>query len=381
MRLWSFVCLLLVAFVWAQTAPPPASAPSAGAQSAPPTPATAPNVSAPEPPKVNPDDPVITIKGFCKDSSLQGDACKTVITKAEFDKLADTLQPGMAPAMRRQLATRYSQVLTMSSEAEKRSLDKTPHFEESMHFARMQILAQELSKNLQTEAGNISDQDVQDYYQKNAQNYEQATLIKIFVPHSKREAPPETPATTTSKAGSSGVASKSTAKAGSSAAAAKKLSPEEEEKAGEEAMKREALLVRDRLIKGEDPDKLQKDAFVAAGLPGNPPPTKMDKVRRPTLPADQQAVMELKPGDVSDVISDASGNFVYKLVSKEPMPVDSVKGEIHNLLASQRYREAMQHYQGGTELNEAYFGPGRGPGMPMPPRAKPSAPAKDNDPD
>ncbi len=92
--------------------------------------------------------------------------------------------------MRHQLAMAYARMLTMSSAAEKRGLDKTPHFDEAMRFARMQILAQELSKNLQSEANNVSDQDIQDYYQKNAANFEQATLIRIFVPHTKRIEPP-----------------------------------------------------------------------------------------------------------------------------------------------------------------------------------------------
>jgi len=368
MRLQLLMCLALVAMVCAQTPQPPSPPTPASAAPSPAPQANAPEAPAPEPPKVNPDDPVITIKGFCADSTLQGDACKTVITKAQFEKLADTIQPGMAAPMRRQFATRYSQVLTMSSEGEKRGLDKTPHFEESLRLARMQILAQELTKSLQADANNISDQDVQDYYQKNAANYEQATFVKIFVPHTKRMVPP---AKTAAKAGSSTAAA--------SKPAAKKVSPEEQEKAGVEAMKKEATLLRERLVKGEDPDKLEKAAFVAAGLPGNPPPTKMEKVRRTSLPASQQSVMDLKVDEVSEVISDASGNYIYKLVSKETLAVDAVKTEIHNQLSAQRYRESMQRFQSGADLNDAYFGPARGPGMPMPPRGNPGAPAKDND--
>jgi hypothetical protein len=357
--------------VGAQTPQPPTPASPAGAAPSAAPQASAPEAPAPEPPKVNDDDPVITIKGFCADSTLQGDACKTVITKAQFEKLADTIQPGMAAPMRRQFATRYSQVVTMSSEGEKRGLDKSPHFQESLRLARMQILAQELTKSLQADSNNVSDQDIQDYYQKNAANYEQATFVKIFVPHTKRVVPPATPAKTAAKGGSSTAASKP---------AAKQLSSEEQEKAGVEAMKKEATLLRERLVKGEDPDKLEKVAFTAAGLPGNPPPTKMEKVRRTSLPASQQSVMDLKADEVSEVISDASGNYIYKLVSKETLPVDAVKTEIHNQLSAQRYRESMQRYQGGAEFNDAYFGPARGPGMPMPPRGNPAGP-KDKDKD
>lgn len=366
------VCLMLVAFVSGQTAPPAQPAPAAptGAQSTPDA-GKAPD-AAPAPPTVNPDDAVITIKGFCTDSSLTGDACKTVITKAQFEKLADTLQPNMSPAMRRQLATAYARMLTMSTAAEKRDLDKTPHFQEATHFARMQILSQELGKALQADSNNVSDQDIQDYYQKNAANFEQATFIRIFVPHTKRVETPVPPV----KKGAAASASKSDdddddAKPAAKTAAkpgAKKLTPEEQQKAGEEAMKKEAARLRAQLVAGGDPEKLQKAAFAAGGLPGTPPTPKMDKVRRTSLPPAHQSVMELKVDEVSEVISDPSGNYIYKMISKEVMPIDAAKTEIRNTISAQRYREGMQKFQNNADLNDAYFGPMRGPGMPMQPR-------------
>jgi hypothetical protein len=378
-----FVCLLLVSFVSGQAAQPTPAAPATpnGAPTAPTEPGKAPESKAPEI-KVGPDDPVLTIKGYCADATLTGDACKTVLTRAQFEKLAEALQPGMSPAMRRQLATAYARMLTMSSAAEKRGLDKSAHFDEAIRFARMQILSQELSKTLQAEANNPSDQDIQDFYQKNAGNFEQATFIRIFVPHSKRiETPPPTPKTAASKAGASPEASKEGATAPK--AAAKTLSPEEQQKAGEEAMKKEATVLHGRLVKGEDPDKLEKEAFTAGGLPGTPPPTKMEKVRRTSLPGAHQSVMGLKAGEVSEVISDASGNYIYKLVSKETVALDTAKTEIRNQISAQRYREAMQGFQNNADLNDAYFGAAR-PGMPVMPRGH-KAPAqsrdKDDDPD
>src|ERR1700691_4208977 len=236
------VCFLLVAFVSGQTAPPAQPAPAAptGAQAAPD--ASKPPDAQPAPPTVNPNDPVITIKGFCSDASLTGDACKTVITKAQFEKLADSLQPNMSPAMRRQLATAYARMLTMSTAAEKRELDKTPHFEEATHFARMQILSQELGKALQADSNNVSDQDIQDYYEKNKANFEQATFIRIFVPHTKRI---ETPAPPVKKAAASSESASKTASPDASkiTTAAKpanqKLTPEEQQMLGEEPRKKE----------------------------------------------------------------------------------------------------------------------------------------------
>jgi len=446
MRFQFLVCLLFVALVSGQTAPPaPAPAASApqttsaapnAAQNPAPTPGAASGAApakAPEapppPPEVKPDDPVITIKNFCPNTTLEGDACKTVVTKAQFEKLAEALQPGMPTSVRRQLATAYVRLLTMSTAAEKRGIDKQPAFEQALNFARMTVLSQQLSRTLQAEAGNVSDQDIQDYYQKNLPNYEQATFVRIFVPHTKRvqtpapikaasspkapsaaakkpaSAPPirkakdpsdpspaqtatsepkkaapgkgaKTAASTAKKAGSGEKTEKTASTKPKAPAKAKTLSPEEQEQAGVEAMKKEADLLRERLIKGEDPEKLEKAAWTAAGLPGNPSSSKMEKVRRNNLPAGHQMVMDLKEGEVSEVISDNTGNYIYKLVHKETLPLDNVKNEIKNQLSSQRFRDQMQNFQKPPDLNDAYFGPSRPPGMPMPPRGPQPPPGK-----
>src|SRR3984893_16456520 len=119
MRFQSLVCLLLAGLAYGQAAPsatPPAATPPAATAKAPEM-------------KVGPDDAVTTLKGFCADATQQGDASKTVISRAQFERLAESLQPGMSPAIRRQLATAYSRILRMSTVAEKRGLDKQPKFE------------------------------------------------------------------------------------------------------------------------------------------------------------------------------------------------------------------------------------------------------------
>jgi len=355
MRFQYLVYLLLAGLAYGQAAPsatPPAATPSAATDKAPEI-------------KVGPDDAVITLKGFCADATQQGDACKTVISRAQFEKLAESLQPGMSPAIRRQLATAYSRILRMSTVAEKRGLDKQPKFEEKMNYARMQVLSGELSSALQEEAGKVTDGDIDDYYKKNEASYEQATFARIFVPRAKQIVNP----VVRPKAGTN-VGAKASATASTN-----KLPTEAQKKASEEAMTKLAAGLRARAAKGEDPDTLQKEAYVAAGLPGNAPSTKMEKVRRTTLPANHQAVMDLKPGEVSEVISDPnSGHYIYKLVSKETLSVDTVKPEIRSTISSQRYRDSMQNFQGNVDLNDAYFGPTRNPAMPPLPRgAKPPA--------
>jgi bifunctional DNA-binding transcriptional regulator/antitoxin component of YhaV-PrlF toxin-antitoxin module len=367
MRFQCLVCLLLAGLAYGQAAQPStpnaAAPPAAGAkadQSAPAAADKAPEI------KVGPDDTVLTLKGFCADATQQGDACKTAITRAQFEKLAESLQPGMSPAIRRQLATAYTRMLRMSTTAEKRGLDKGPKFDEMLYFARMQILSQELSRALQEDAGKVTDGDIDDYYKKNEASYEQATFARIFVPRAKQIVNPVVKPKAGAKAGAKATATIST----------NQPPTEAQKKAAEEVMTKLAAGLRARAAKGEDPDKLQKEAYAAAGLPGNAPSTKMEKVRRTTLPANHQAVMDLKPGDVSEVISDPnSGHYIYKLVSKETLSLDDkVKTEIRSTISSQRYRDSMQGFQGNVELNDAYFGPTRNPAMPPLPRgAKPPA--------
>jgi bifunctional DNA-binding transcriptional regulator/antitoxin component of YhaV-PrlF toxin-antitoxin module len=375
MRFSCLVCLLLAGLAYGQTAQPatPAAAGAKAEQSVSAVPDKAPEI------KVGPDDPVITLKGFCTDSSLQGDACKTVITRAQFEKLAEALQPKMSPAIRRRAASVYSQMLRMSTAAEKRGLDKGPSFEAKMNFARMQILSQELSRTLQEDSGKVSDADIEDYYKKNETSYEQASLARIFIPRTKQPASPAVKSA--AKATEKDDDAEEEKKAGE--AETKKAEADAQRKAGEAAMTKVADDLRARAVKGEDPETLQKEAFVAAGLPGNPQTTKMEKVRRSTLPANHRAVMDLKPGEVSEVISDPNGgHYIYKLISKETLSLETVKPEIRNLISSQRYRDSMQGFQGNVDLNEAYFGPSTArPAMPPRPMgAKPSdQPAEDPD--
>ncbi len=360
------VCLLLAGLAYGQAvqpATPPITKAERSAAAAPVAPDKATEV------KVGPDDTVITIKSFCADATQQGDACKTTITRAQFEKLFETVQPGASPAMRRQLATQYSSMLRMSSAAEKRALDKGPKFDEWMYYARIEILSKELRDALQEDAGKVTDGDIEDSYKKNEAAYEQASFARIFVPRAKQIVNPA-------------PAPKAGAKPAPPAAPAPPT--EEQKKAAEEAMKKVAADIHARAVNGEDPDKLQKEVFVAAGLPNNPTNTRMEKVRRSTLPANHQAIMDLKPGDVSEVISDPnSAYYIYKMVSKETLTLETVKSEIKSQISSQRYRDSMQGFQGNVELNDAYFGATRSPGMPPPARGPrpPGQPAADPDKD
>jgi len=356
------VCLLLASVAWGQAAKPSSAPPQSTKPSSTATQSKAPEAAktdpdatanAPDPAKVPADAAVITLPGVCSGPTTDKASCKTVVTKAEFEKLMNALAPSIPPAARRQLATRYATGLAMAAEAEKMGLDKGPNFEELMKISRVQVLAQELQKSVQDKASQISDKDIEDYYNNDKQAFEEASVNRLFIPRARQLEP---------------------AKEGSSEADAQKRQEE-----GQAAMKTEAEALQKRAAAGEDFDKLQKAAFEFAGMKASAPQTTMPKVRRNTLPATHASVFDLKTGDVSPLINDASGYFVYKMGTKTTMPLSDVKDEIKNTLRTQRIQDEMQKIQAEATptLNDDYFGPqpaagelgpGGMPGRPMTPK-------------
>src|ERR1700735_1153651 len=131
---------------------------------------------------------VITIDDFCADEARRDDACKTIISREQFERLIDALQPGLSPALRLKVAEAYARMMKMAAAAEKRGLDKTPAFGEEMHYARLQLLSHDLAHALREEANQVSDADLKSAYEKNRSSYQQATLVRILIPRTKRNA-------------------------------------------------------------------------------------------------------------------------------------------------------------------------------------------------
>jgi hypothetical protein len=269
---------------------------------------------------VGPDDPVITLDGFCADSTPRGGACRTVISRAQFDGLVDALQPGMPSPLRLKVANAYARNLRMSAAAQKRGLDKTPAFAEELRFARLQLLSQDLDRALRVDANQVTDADLGQYYAKNRSSYEQATVARIFVPHAKQDG---------------GAA---------------------------DTMALLAADLRSRARNGEDPDALQLEAYAQAGIVRPSADTKIEKVRRTSLPPAHETVLDLMPGEVSEVFSDPAGaHFIYVMIAKQTLTLDAVKDEIRTDIAAQRYRDSVKSFQGGAVFSDAYFNPSATP--------------------
>jgi len=355
---YGLVCLLLGALAWGQAAAPTAT-PAAQAPASPSNPAQAgapaPNPEQPDISKIAPDQAVITIVGVCDnppaDKSAASD-CKTVITRENLEKMINAVAPNMPPRARRQFATRYADALVKAQKAHELGLDQGADFDEHMMIARLSIMSQMLGQSLQKKAADISDQDIQDYYNKNAADFEEVNLQRIYIPRQQQPS----------------AAKKTTTAAGKTAASAPKDSS-----AGEAAMKAEAEKLLVRAKAGEDFDKLQAEAFVVAGIKTKSPTAKLGDVRRSGLSPTQVSCMDLKKGGVSSLLSDQSGYYICKAGEKETLPLDKVKDEIRGQLTSQRMQDSMKAVTASATITfeDAYFGPAPPPGprgmMPMPP--------------
>jgi hypothetical protein len=279
--------------------------------------------------------------------------------------------------LKRQLEQALPRFMAMSEAAKAKGLEKSPRFLETLKIAKMQILTTELQRTVQEEADKVPAADVAAYYAKNPEAYEQFSLDRLFIPRYKQaEAENKDDA-------------KEPEKLTEEQQKAKEAADKAKREEGEQELNKLADSLREKAAAGEDFAKLQKEAFEAAGTKVDNPTVNLPSVRRTGLPPTHAAVFDLKVGEVSAVISDNGGRYIYKVVSKEVLPLDDkVTAEIHNKLKAERLKEMMDKYTNSFQAipNEAYFGPpvpagpgGRPPGqlpphMPRPQMSAPSTP-------
>jgi hypothetical protein len=351
------LCVLLGALAWGQEAPEnePAQGTPAPGQSA--------ATKAPAPAEVAESAVVLTIKGVCSPAvkaaaktgaKTAGTAakkpteCKTEITRAQFEKIASALSPTMTPQLKRQLENVLPRFMAMSDAAKAKGLDKTPHFDEMMKIVRMQVLTQELQRSVQEQSEKISAEDIEKYYKEHPEAYQQYSLDRLFIPRFKQAEPEKM---------------EDTKDMTEDQKKAKEAADKAKQEQGEQEMNKLADSLRAEAASGADFAKLQKEAFEAAGQKVDNPTVNLPKVRRSGLPPAHAAVFDLKVNEVSQVISDNGGHYVYKVVSEQVLPLDQVKEEIHNKMKADRMKEMMDKYTNSFESipNVAYFGPPAGP--------------------
>jgi hypothetical protein len=232
-----------------------------------------------------------------RETGKDGKDCKTVVTKAEMDRMMDLLVPGSTPEQRRGFALNYIRMLAASGVAKEKLLDHDPavarELEARTEFTRMQVMAGSLYRRIETLSEDVKEAEIQSYY-----NQEAGTLIEAEVQR-----------LSLSKLGPRGT------------------------QLDLAALRTKAEEYHARAAKGEDLEQMQKE--IQAANPGTSvPSTKTATVRRNNLSPEEAVVFNLKPGEITPVV-DARGAYeILKLVAVKPIPLDSLRADIRTALAN-----------------------------------------------
>lgn len=329
------VSLLAGACAFAQTS----GAPTGQAWTGAPGPQAAPppiQQPAYNPDNVAPDAAVVVVHGVCPNNAApaNSDACKMVITKQQFMAMIGGMNVASqlsTPSAMRSFAESYSQLLALASAGEKAGEENDPRFQELMRIARIRALAETYRHSLDDKYSNPSQAEIEAYYKENIDKYEALKVERIIIPTANFNRTPAARAEYDNK------------------------------------IKQLAADIRERAARGEETQKLQDDAYKALNLPASPR-TDLGSKRRGGLPAAiEKDLYALKPGEVTKLETEPSGLNIYKLRSRDTIPVESVKGEIVRDLHKKNMEEAIKSVTGAVhaELNDQFFGPTGGRGGPM----------------
>jgi hypothetical protein len=295
------------------------------------------------PESIDPEAPVITVHGICKDGSQKAadsQDCKTMVSKRQFERLMATFAGSGQPVpvnARRQLAQAYVDLLAYEQAARASGTASSPEFQDLMDLVRLRTLADVYRRSVQARYGTPSQQDIHDYYQQNLQEFIELKLRRVMVPR-------RNPAV-----------------------------------GNQEEYEKRALQVAgnlwERASKGEDLNQLQQEGYAALGL-ASPPVTDLGIRRKENLVPDiRDEILALDAGGVSKLAHEAYSFVIYKVEGKRTLPEAAVHDEIGREISRQRLDNALKQVTSGilSEFNQEYF-PSAPSGPANPPASSPKAP-------
>jgi hypothetical protein len=262
--------------------------------------------------EVAPDAPVITINGFCAQdlatdsvaTLLNGgpaasgagkdfDAgCKTTVTRKQYEQLLTAIGGKPKPGAEPKFAKQYVDMLLFAQKAREAGGDKSPSFQEKMRYSYLQGLGQFAMVHMQQEADDVTDADVEKYFQEHPERFVRISLEQIAVPKQKDHGD----------------------------AAPTKIDPAEQRE-----MHQLALTIQKEAAAGWNMERLQAKAYKAANdesVPdidlGHPVPDEIPVEYR-------KLVFDLKPGQVSAVTEDDHEYLIFKCTEKKTIPPEERK--------------------------------------------------------
>lgn len=252
-----------------------------------------------------------------------------------------SVAPNIPPNMRRNVAQQLVELLALAQAAEKAGIDKEPSFAEFMKVQKLTVLGNLYGRSLDEKYKHPPQSEIDAYYKEHQGDFQEAKLHRVYVPKLDPTGKSTTP---------------------------------EQKAAYTEKAKQIADDLYARAQKGEDMQKLQKDAYTALGITTTPPPTELGAIRKGALsPQTDKAVFALAPGGVYK--SDEPAAFIiYKLDNKQQLSEDNVKEEISRMLYQQKMQGRRKEISNSVHatFDDKYFGAGV-PAEKEGPAAAPSA--------
>jgi hypothetical protein len=306
-----------------------------------------------QPVAVPPGQAVITVRGLCpaetrpatKPAVPSTADCVTTVTREQFDTLVKAFNPGnqpVPPAAQRKLAEAYVELLVYSEAAKSAGVENSPAYAEVMRVLRLKTLSDLYRNQLAEQLRHSSPEEIEAYYKQNESKFESAKLSRIYLPRNSTD-------------------------------------PQATAEQKEQYQKKVPQVVDDiqaRAAKGGDIAALQKEAYTALGIGAPPPTTDLSTARHGMFPPKiDQEIFSHKAGEVfrSD---DANGYMIYRVETREQVPLESVKEEISRDLFRQKMEQKNKELTAPvhTALDDNYFGPAAAPSAPAarPPMPNPS---------
>src|SRR5439155_24884804 len=88
------------------------------------------------------------------------------------------------------MASAYGSMATLSQEAHKRGLDRTPEFQLQMKVLRMQLLSKALQDAIKKQYSEPSAAEVEKFYKDNLPSYQELSLHRLQIPKRGVQPPP-----------------------------------------------------------------------------------------------------------------------------------------------------------------------------------------------
>lgn len=276
---------------------------------------------------VTPADPVITILGLCSGaqnpSSGGSTPCETEVSRQEFESLINAVDfegQLIQPAARKRFAETYADLLVFERAARNDGLSDTSQFKEILRWLSLRTMADMYYHMVQEKNAVPTQDEIDGYYKKHLSSFESVRLTRILIPRDDY---------------------------------AMQDNGEFDRKAQVAANK-----ARERAVRGENPDEIQKDVYAALGLTSVPPTDMGTKRREDFLPSEADDVFRLVPGEVSQIEKEPRGYVIYKVVSKITPTVAQIRNEISKQLTEEQTRAAIQAVRDSAKIdfNIQYFG-------------------------